>query len=274
MSKSLEEVKAEQGKMLLQMIGVLLVFTAISVVFQGGMMLSLIMGSGEETQKALQEMAENGFTRELLMGAGASYVVLGITQIVTGVFSFKLANRLDKVKTLRIVAIVFLAISLLQQMYLFLLGASGLAGWISAILMPGILLWALQKNVRLAKADPERIYVIDPQKRPGRNQPRKTSNVMARAKAKVKDEELAARVAGERPEVSPAKEKPARYDDLEFVTAMNAASEEEQSQPADREPDGEPEESANRNTDESAAGEPKEQERDEAEEEKSETQNL
>ena len=46
MSKSLEEVKAEQGKMLLQMIGVLLVFTAISVVFQGGMMLSLIMGSG------------------------------------------------------------------------------------------------------------------------------------------------------------------------------------------------------------------------------------
>lgn len=238
MGKSLEDVKAEQGKMLLQMIGVLLVFTALSVVFQGGMMLAMVMGNSEDTRQALQEMADAGFTAGLLAGVGASYVALGIVQIVTGVFSFKLANRLDKVKLLQIVGIVFLVISLLQQGALFVLGVTGLGGWVSAILMPGILLWALQKNVRLAKADPERVYVIDPQNQPRRNQPRKTTNVMARAKAKVKDEELAARVAGERPEEPYAQE--GRYDDLEFVNAMNSAASEEKDQTEEQNA-GEPE---------------------------------
>lgn len=230
MSQNVEEIKAIQGKMLLQMIGALLIFTAISVVFQGVMMLTMSLGSGEASVTSREQLLEAGYTVPILVSIGAAYLILGLTQIFTGLFSFRLANRLDKVKILKIVAIIYLAVSLLQQAYLFLMGVTGAFSWISAILMPGVLIWALRKNLRLAKEDPKRIYVVDPSKTVrGRQQPKKTSSLMERAKAQVKDEETAARVAGEVPETS-SQSSPVRYDDLEFVTAMNAASQQDAQQ--------------------------------------------
>lgn len=233
MSQNVEEIKAIQGKMLLQMIGALLIFTAISVVFQGVMMLSMSLGSGEASATSREQLLEAGYTVPILVSIGAVYVILGLTQILAGVFSFRLANRLDKVKLLKLVASIYLAVSLLQQAYLFLMGVTGAFSWISAILMPGVLIWALQKNLRLAKEDPNRIYVVDPSKTVrGRQQPKKTASLMERAKAQVKDEETAARAAGEVPQTSSTRQ-PARYDDLEFVTAMNAASEPDVQQEAE-----------------------------------------
>lgn len=190
MGRSLEDVKAEQGKMLLQMIGVLLIFTAISVVAQGGMMFMMIFGSGEASKEAMKELTEVGFTTGILASIGSCYLALGIDQIVTGVISFRLANRLDKIHVLKAVAVLYIVVSLLHQGYLFVMGITSVLGWISAILMPGILFWALQKNIRLAKADPERIYVIDPQKtRNASRQPAKTSHIRERASAQIKSEE-------------------------------------------------------------------------------------
>lgn len=238
MSQSVEEIKSIQGKMLLQMIGALLIFTAISVVFQGVMMLTMSLGGSEASVEARQQLLEGGYTVPILVSIGAVYLILGLTQIFTGLFSFRLANRLDKVKILKIVAIIYTVVSLLQQAYLFLMNVTGALSWISAILMPGVLIWALQKNLRLAKEDPKRVYVVDPSKTVrGRQQPKKTTSLMARAKAQVKDEELAARVAGETPE-QPQKQPqghPAKYDDLEFVTAMNAAVEHDMQEMEDKE---------------------------------------
>lgn len=223
MSQSVQEIKSIQGKMLLQMIGALLIFTAISVVFQGIMMLTMSLGGSEASVSSREQLLEVGYTVPMLVSIGAVYLILGLTQIFTGLFSFRLANRLDKVKILKIVSIIYLAVSLLQQAYLFLMGVTGAFSWVSAILMPGVLIWALQKNLRLAKEDPKRIYVVDPSKMArGRQQPKKSSSLMERAKAQVKDEEAAARAAGEVPEET-SQSRPARYDDLEFVTAMNAA---------------------------------------------------
>ena len=238
MSQSVEEIKSIQGKMLLQMIGALLIFTAISVVFQGVMMLSMSLGGSEASVEARQQLLEGGYTVPLLVSIGVVYLILGLTQIFTGLFSFRLANRLDKVKILKIVAGIYTAVSLLQQAYLFLMGVTGALSWISAILMPGVLIWALRKNLRLAKADPKRIYVVDPSRTArGRQQPKKTTSPMQRAKAQVKDEELAARVAGETPEETQKQPKghPVKYDDLEFVTAMNAAADHDTQEAEDKE---------------------------------------
>ncbi|HIS27300.1 MAG TPA: hypothetical protein IAA57_10505 [Candidatus Pullilachnospira intestinigallinarum] len=238
MSQSVEEIKSIQGKMLLQMIGALLIFTAISVVFQGVMMLSMSLGGSEASVEARQQLLEGGYTVPLLVSIGVVYLILGLTQIFTGLFSFRLANRLDKVKILKIVAGIYTAVSLLQQAYLFLMGVTGALSWISAILMPGVLIWALRKNLRLAKADPKRIYVVDPSRTArGRQQPKKTTSLMQRAKAQVKDEELAARVAGETPEETQKQPQghPVKYDDLEFVAAMNAAADHDTQEAEDKE---------------------------------------
>ena len=232
MSQSVEEIKSIQGKMLLQ-----LIFTAISVVFQGVMMLTMSLGGSEASVEARQQLLEGGYTVPILVSIGAVYLILGLTQIFTGLFSFRLANRLDKVKILKIVAIIYTVVSLLQQAYLFLMNVTGALSWISAILMPGVLIWALQKNLRLAKEDPKRVYVVDPSKTVrGRQQPKKTTSLMERAKAQVKDEELAARVAGETPDGQQKQDQahPVKYDDLEFVTAMNAASDETGEETQDR----------------------------------------
>lgn len=237
MSQSVEEIKSIQGKMLLQMIGALLIFAAISVVFQGVMMLTMSLGGSEASVEARQQLLEGGYTVPILVSIGAVYLILGLTQIFTGLFSFRLANRLDKVKILKIVAIIYTVVSLLQQAYLFLMNVTGALSWISAILMPGVLIWALQKNLRLAKEDPKRVYVVDPSKTVrGRQQPKKTTSLMERAKAQVKDEELAARVAGEAPDGQQKQDQahPVKYDDLEFVTAMNAASDETGEETQDR----------------------------------------
>ena len=106
MSQSVEEIKSIQGKMLLQMIGALLIFTAISVVFQGVMMLTMSLGGSEASVEARQQLLEGGYTVPILVSIGAVYLILGLTQIFTGLFSFRLANRLDKVKILKIVAII------------------------------------------------------------------------------------------------------------------------------------------------------------------------
>src|SRR5699024_576928 len=104
------------------------------------------LGGSEASVEARQQLLEGGYTVPILVSIGAVYLILGLTQIFTGLFSFRLANRLDKVKILKIVAIIYTVVSLLQQAYLFLMNVTGALSWISAILMPGVLIWALQKN--------------------------------------------------------------------------------------------------------------------------------
>ena len=121
-------------------------------------------GQEVSDEDVVRNLMEQGVSAQDLRLVGILSLLQAAAELICGAICALLANRVDKSKiTLMAVAglIVIEAIVLTIQ---FLMGAVTLLSLLYTFLIPLILLWAVLKLRKLAKADPNRIFAVMPRK--------------------------------------------------------------------------------------------------------------
>ena len=134
--------QAMNGKMCLMFGGIFLMFSAITSTIMYGINFFMTALEADKGTAEYVELLENaGVGSGLLKGIGICFIAVGIWEAVVGFLSVRNSNRVDKSRFS-----VKLAISLL----------------FTAIVLPLFLLWGATRLGKVAKADPERKFAVDP----------------------------------------------------------------------------------------------------------------
>jgi hypothetical protein len=157
---------AMNGKLLLMMLGIMLVFTAVTSTAQyGANMFMIAAEAAKGTEEYANALAEIGMSITIARVSGAVFVVAGIVEAFIGVCCIILQNRLDKAFFTRKLAIVLLAVEIVSDIYLLAVQLVNVSRLFTSLAVPLFLLWASSKLCKLAKLYPDRVYAIDPQKK-------------------------------------------------------------------------------------------------------------
>ncbi|MBS6196448.1 MAG: hypothetical protein KH828_12825 [Clostridiales bacterium] len=190
--------RAINGKTIVMLVGIMLIFTAVTSTTRLAMSCFGIAGeaaNGVEEYVNWLEAAK--MTISQLRVAGAVFGIGAVVEIFAGVFCVKLCNRLDTSKLCLKIAIGLLVVEVLVQVYMLSVGLAMPSTIFSALAFPLMLLWGVSCLRKLAKKYPDRKYAMEP--RPSKKkavQPQK-KNLMERAKAQVTDEDAVSRVVEE-----------------------------------------------------------------------------
>jgi hypothetical protein len=157
---------ALNGKLLLMLLGIMLVFTAVTSTAQyGANMFMIAAEAAKGTEEYANALAEIGMSITIARVSGAVFVAAGIVEIFIGVCCIILQNRLDKAFFTRKLAIVLLVVEVASDIYLFAVQLVNASRLFTSLAVPLFLLWAVSKLCKLSKLYPDRVYAIDPQKK-------------------------------------------------------------------------------------------------------------
>ena len=176
--------QALNGKMFLMFGGIFLMFTAItSTLMYGINFFTIAFGADKGTAEYVELLEKAGIRSTFLKVAGAFFILDGIWEIVVGFFAAKNSNRVDKSKfTLRMI-ISLLVVEVLMEVYLFLTGLMNPGFLFTAILLPLVMLWGVTRLRKIAKAEPDRKFAVDPAK----NRKRQPSQQPAAPKKSIRE---------------------------------------------------------------------------------------
>lgn len=171
-----EMSRAMNGKMILMLIGIMVVFSAITSTAQYGANMFLIaQEAAKGTADYVNALAEAGMSITAARIAGAAFIAVSIVEIFVGVGCVILQNRLDKAFLTRKLVLGLLGVEIILQIFLFAVRLVNLGRLFSSLVMPLFLLWASSMLCRLAKKYPDRKYALDNQKKePQKAAPKKS----------------------------------------------------------------------------------------------------
>ena len=121
--------------------------------------------------------------------AGVCFLLVGICEIVTGFLAAKDSNRVDKSKFTVKIVVALLIVEIIMEIYLYFAGLMNLGFLFTAILLPLFMLWGATRLRKVAKAEPERVYAVNPAKNKPKQQaaaaPKKSIRERAAMQARV-----------------------------------------------------------------------------------------
>lgn len=160
------ERQAMNGKMCLLLGGIFLMFSAVTSTLMYGINFFMTALEAEKGTAEYVELLEKaGMQSGLLKGIGICFVAVGIWEVIVGLFSVKNSNRIDKSQlSVKMIISLFVA-EILMQVLLFVTGLMNLGILFTAIILPLFLLWGATRFRKVAKADPERKFAVDPAKK-------------------------------------------------------------------------------------------------------------
>ena len=190
------ERQAMNGRMCLMFGGIFLIFSAITSTLMYGINFFMTALEADKGTAEYVELLENaGLQSNFLKGIGICFGAVGIWEVVVGFMATKNSNRVDKSKVSVKLSLSLLVVELLLQVILFLKGLMNLGLLFTAIILPLFLLWGATRLGKVAKAEPERKFAIDPAKKKARQQsqqpaaPKKSIRERAAMQARVDDGE-------------------------------------------------------------------------------------
>ena len=186
--------QALNGKMFLMFGGIFLMFSAItSTLMYGINFFTIALGADKGTTEYVELLEQAGIGSTFLKVAGVCFILDGIWEIVVGFFAAKNSNRVDKSKFTLKMIISLLVVEALMQVYLFFTGLTNLGFLFTAILLPLVMLWGVTRLRKIAKAEPDRKFAVDPAKNKNRQPsqqpvaPKKSIRERAAMQARVND---------------------------------------------------------------------------------------
>lgn len=192
--------RAINGRMVVMAVGLFLIITAVTTtLLQGIQFFFVANAAGKGDKAALDLLSQTSLTVGQIYGLAATCTITAIAQIMVGVICTKFCNRLDKVKICLYADCVLLVVMLLQQVHMMIINKMfSVLPLISGLLMPLVLLWGITRLRMLAKKYPDRTYAVETSKvRSQKAAASQNKNLMARAKAQVKDEKKVSRIVDE-----------------------------------------------------------------------------
>lgn len=209
---------AINGRMITMIAGLFIIMSAITTTLRYGM--GLFQSASEAakgTEDYVNALTQIGVSVGFIRFVAVLLLVTTMIEILVGVFSARLSNRLDKADLifkmsigLLIVEVILLAFMLRTQMMM-----------LSNFLMPCCLIWGTSQLRKLSKLYPDRIFAVEPKKKEksskgssaqNQAQPQKKS-LMDRAMTQAREEEIWPAV-GETVENEPTEEKKTEADDV------------------------------------------------------------
>lgn len=161
-----EMSRAMNGKMILMLIGIMVVFSAITSTAQyGANMFIIAQEAAKGTADYVNALAEVGMSIAVARIAGAVFLAVSIVEIFVGVSCVLLQNRLDKAFFTRKLVIGLLGVEIVMQIFLLAVRLFNPGRFFSSLAMPLFLLWASSMLCKLAKKYPDRKYALDTQKK-------------------------------------------------------------------------------------------------------------
>ena len=155
--------QAMNGKMCLMFGGIFLMFSAITSTIMYGINFFMTALEADKGTAEYVELLENaGVGSGLLKGIGICFIAVGIWEAVVGFLSVRNSNRVDKSRFSVKLAISLLITEIVMQVILFFTGLMNLGLLFTAIVLPLFLLWGATRLGKVAKADPERKFAVDP----------------------------------------------------------------------------------------------------------------
>lgn len=176
-----EMSRAMNGKMILMLIGIMVVFSAITSTAQyGANMFVIAQEAAKGTADYVNALAEVGMSVAAARIAGAVFIVVSIVEIFVGVSCVLLQNRLDKAFFTRKLVIGLLGVEIVMQIFLLAVRLFNPGRLFSSLAMPLFLLWASSMLCKLAKKYPDRKFALDTQKKQ-QQQPAQKKSLKERA---------------------------------------------------------------------------------------------
>ena len=148
--------QAMNGKMCLMFGGIFLMFSAITSTIMYGINFFMTALEADKGTAEYVELLENaGVGSGLLKGIGICFIAVGF-------LSVRNSNRVDKSRFSVKLAISLLITEIVMQVILFFTGLMNLGLLFTAIVLPLFLLWGATRLGKVAQADPERKFAVDP----------------------------------------------------------------------------------------------------------------
>lgn len=192
--------KAMNGRMVVMIGGLFLIMTAVtSTLLQGIQFLFVANAAGNGDVEAIELAKKTSLSVGQLYGLGISSMVMTVVQIMSGVILARFSNRLQKTKICLYADYTLIGATVLEQVYMMILNrVFNPIPLLAGSIIPLAVLWGIMQLKKIAKKYPERPYAVETtaikNQMAARNQKK---NLMARAKAKVRDEEKVSRVIDE-----------------------------------------------------------------------------
>ena len=128
-----------------------------------------------DPRELLSRMEEAGITASDLRLFGILFLITAFFEAAAGIFCAVFSNRVDKSRITLAVVITLLAEELIFLAILFFKGGLMLSVLFNSVVLPLILLWAVTRFRKIAKADPERVYAVKPRQTVQKPQAQKKS---------------------------------------------------------------------------------------------------
>ena len=163
---------AMNGRTTLLCAGIFMVITAVTATISYGLNLVMLASGAAGGNTEYLEMLETAnMSISLVRIIGICFILVGIMEVCTGVFAFRLSNRIDKSALMKKLILVLLVVEILMQVFLFFVHMLNLGTTITAIALPLFMLWGVNKFRKLAEDDPKRVYAIDTKKSREKSKP-------------------------------------------------------------------------------------------------------
>lgn len=184
--KQKEYRMALNGKMILMMTGLLLVFSAVtSTAMYASNMFAIASEAVKGTAEYVDALAQIGMAPSTARMVGAGFFVMAAVEICVGIFCARLSNRVDKSGFILKMVVLLLVVEILMQVVLILVGLFNPAMLLRTVIIPVFMIWAVLKLRKLAKKYPDRIYAVETnrEKKKQENQTRYVSQANAQKKS-------------------------------------------------------------------------------------------
>lgn len=154
--------QAMNGRMCLMFGGIFLMFSAITSTIMYGINFFMTALEADKGTAEYVELLENaGVGSGLLKGIGICFIAVGIWEAVVGFLSVRNSNRVDKSRFSVNWPYSLLITEIVAGLSVFT-GLMNLGLLFTAIVLPLFLLWGATRLGKVAKADPERKFAVDP----------------------------------------------------------------------------------------------------------------
>lgn len=211
---------AMNGRMGLMTGGMLLLFTSITTTLMYGINLFSIAAQAEKGNEEYTQILETSqMGIPLLRVIAACFIIVACFEIYTGIFCILRCNRIDKAVLTKRLLIALLAVEIAMQIFLTVTRMLNFSMLFTALLIPGYMLWAASKMVKLRALYPDRSTALNTKKM---KEQRKALQTQAAAKPKKSLHERAMMTA---PKTQPKAEETARQEDAAGTVRQENAAE-------------------------------------------------
>lgn len=184
---------AMNGKMLLLFSGIFMIFSAVTSTVMYGINFFMIAQEAAKGTTEYVELLKNAETSiGLARGVGICFLAVGIWEVIVGFWVARNSNRVDKSDLTFKMVVSLLVLEVIMQVFLFIIHMMNLGLLFSAIALPLFMLWGTGKFRKIAKAEPERVYAVEPANNKARRQadaaPKKSLHEKAMMQARLGEE--------------------------------------------------------------------------------------